>query len=88
MSVKKILDEDWSGYDNKKIKDKRDAKFFACTEAWEVTYLKDKIKKHYPALSDDEILKAIKECCQLIGSPHPRPEFVACVAGRLNIPAV
>lgn len=88
MSVKKILEEDWSEYDDRKIRDKRDSKDFACTEVWEVDYLKDKIKKHYPKLSDADILAAIKACCSTIGSPHPRKKFVECVATRLGIPAV
>lgn len=46
MSTKLIL-EDWSDYDNKKIKGNPDRNKFACTEEWEVTYLKEKVKKVY-----------------------------------------
>lgn len=85
MPVDKILNEDWSDYDNKKIKDSRDAKDFACTEIWEVDYLKNKIKKLFPYLTDAQILLAIKACCEQIGSPHPRRAFVKCVSDRLRI---
>jgi len=55
MPVKHILEEDWSDYDNKKIRDNRDAKFFACTETWEVDYLKEKIKRQPPSISEAKI---------------------------------
>ena len=40
-----ILLEDWSSYDNRKIKGEKDASKFSCTERWEVEYLADKLKK-------------------------------------------
>lgn len=86
MSSTKILNEDWTDYDNRKIRDNRDARYFACSEIWEVDYLKNKIKKHYPNLTDSSINDAIKNCCAIIGSPHPRKTFVECVAKRLGIP--
>lgn len=85
MSVKKILDENWNEYDNRKIRGAKDARFFACTEPWEVDYLKDKIKKFHPRIEDSTIIAAIKSCCAIIGSPHPRDKFVICVAKRLGI---
>ena len=84
MSIKLVL-EDWSDYDNRKIRDRRDSKDFACTERWEVDYLKNKIKKHHPHLSESLIVNAIATCCREIGSPHPRKPFVECVAKRLGI---
>lgn len=85
MSVKRILEEDWIDYDNRKIRDIRDGRFFACTETWEVEYLRNKIKKHHPLLSDVEINMAIQLCCKELRAPHPRKEFVVCVARRLGI---
>ena len=41
----KVLNEDWSDYDNKKIKGRLDSKDFACTEQWEVDFLISKIRK-------------------------------------------
>lgn len=87
MSLKLIL-EDWSDYDNRKIRDRRDAKDFACTESWEVDYLKNKIRKHYPYLSEATILNAIKSCCSEIRSPHPRKPFVECVAKKLGVSVI
>lgn len=87
MSAKNLLEEDWSEYDNRKIRDNRDARFFACTEKWEVDYLKNKIKKKYPDL-EDKIMKAIELCCKDLRAPHPRKEFVECVSRRLGIPLV
>jgi hypothetical protein len=75
--------EDWSDYDDKKKK-KGDARFFACTEEWEVDYLKNKIKRLYPALAESDILKAIEACCKTLGAPRPREEFVDCVLRRLG----
>ncbi|MBK6835588.1 MAG: hypothetical protein IPG89_15465 [Bacteroidetes bacterium] len=84
MSVTKILNEDWTEYDNRKIRDSRDAKFFACTESWEVNYLKSKIRKYYPFTPEKTIDDTIKACCQSIDSPHPRKTFVECVAKKLD----
>ena len=83
MSVFKILNENWDDYDNKKIMDRRDSAFFACTEEWEVNYLVDKIRKHFPSHSKETIRIAIKSCCNTISSPHPRPKFVECVVSKL-----
>ena len=87
MSTKLIL-ENWTEYDNRKIRDGRDGRFFACTEPWEVDYLKEKIKRHYPNLTNDQILAAIRQCCETIDSPRPRKHFVECVARRLGISVV
>ena len=83
MSVHKVLQEDWSEYDDKKKKH-ADARDFACTEEWEVDYLVKKIKKHFSQFSDEQIRKAIKECCASTKPPHPRNTFVECVVNRLN----
>jgi hypothetical protein len=87
MSIKKILEDDWSEYDNKKIRGRQDAKDFACTEPWEVEYLLKKIKKHHPELTETAIKLAIEACCRALPAPHPRQPFVECVAKRLYIPA-
>lgn len=84
MSINKIL-EDWSDYDNKKIRDQRDSKDFACSESWEVDYLVNKIKKNNPGLTESQIRNAISECCKIFKAPHPRRQFVECVAKRLGI---
>lgn len=84
MSVKKILESDWSDYDNKKKK-AEDRDFFACTESWEVDYLVNKILEHHPYILITTIQLAIKSCCNIIGSPHPRVKFVECVASKLGI---
>lgn len=78
----RILNEDWSEYDNKKKKGV-DARFFSCEESWEVDYLVNKIRKHEPNKSRDAILVAIRSCCIEIPAPRPRERFVRCVMGRL-----
>lgn len=83
MSLQKIL-EDWSEYDDKSKKH-HDAKFFACTEDWEVEYLIDKIKKQFPLKTRDDIRAAITVCCKKMSPPHPREAFVKCVTDRLGI---
>lgn len=80
----KILNEDWSDYDNRKIRDRWDAKDFSCTETWEVNYLVEKIRKVYPFYIDQNIRSAIVNCCAALGSPHPRKPFVECVMKRLR----
>lgn len=83
MSVHKVLNEEWSEYDDPKKKH-TDANFFACTEDWEVRYLVDKIKKHNPEFSHDQIRAAIADCCKTLKPPHPRKAFVECVMSRLT----
>jgi hypothetical protein len=85
MATEKILNENWDDYDNKKIRDNRDARFFACTESWEVDYLVKKIKKLYLNLSEEQIRVAIKSCCLSILAPHPRRTFVKCVVDKLGL---
>jgi hypothetical protein len=83
MSAQTILNEDWSDYDNKKKKG-TDAKFFSCNEDWEVDYLKQKIKKAFPGLSESFILDAIASCCDRVPAPRPRKAFVECVMIKLG----
>lgn len=83
MAVEKILNENWSDYDNKKIRDKRDSRYFACDETWEVDYLFKKIKKHFPFHNDTQIFNAIRSCCKTVAAPRPRTEFVKCVIEKL-----
>lgn len=83
MEANKILQEDWSEYDNKKKKH-TDANFFACTESWEVDYLLGKIIKHFPQFSKERVKKAIEDCCATVKAPHPRKEFVQCVMSKLK----
>lgn len=78
----KILNEDWSDYDNRK-KVHTDARYFACTESWEVDYLARKIMK-VSGYCEAGIRNVITNCCRTVGSPHPRPAFVECVMKRLR----
>ena len=61
-----ILSEDWSDYDNRKIKDKRDGRFVSCEESWEVEYLLGKIRKYARKKTDVEIKAAIASCCKTV----------------------
>lgn len=81
---KRVLNEDWEDYDNKKIRDKRDGRFFSCEEEWEVDYLVKKIRKHLATKTEAEIREAIAKCCQTVKAPRPREEFVKCVFNRLD----
>jgi hypothetical protein len=78
-----ILNEDWSDYDNRKIIERKDDSKFSCEERWEVEYLADKLKKHYPLKSHQTILQAISQCCIKARAPHPRERFVECVTSNL-----
>lgn len=82
--AEKVLNEDWSDYDNRKIRDNRDARFFSCEEQWERDYLVKKIQKFYPWYTKTMIDKAINLCCQSIMAPRPREKFVQCVMQRLR----
>lgn len=77
----RVLNEDWSDYDNRK-KRYQDRFFFSCDESWEVDYLIKKIKK-YKNRSDLEIRNAIASCCKSVNSPRPRKAFVECVMSKL-----
>lgn len=81
--LQKILDSDWSEYDNKKKKS-IDGRFFACTEPWEVQYLIKKIRSFHPEYSDLNISRAITSCCLSLARPHPLHEFIQCVLIKLK----
>jgi len=78
----RILNEDWEDYDNRKIRDSRDSRYFSCEEQWEVDYLVKKIKKHKGS-TEQEIKNAIASCCKTIAAPRPRKTFVECVMLKL-----
>ena len=79
----KVLNEDWSEYDNKKKK-YEDRFFFSCEESWEVDYLVKTIRKAHPQFSEQLIRSAISHCCQTVSAPRPRDKFVTCVMNRLR----
>ena len=79
----RVLNEDWSEYDNRKISDGRDRAFFSCEESWEVEFLVRQIRKHKPMKSDAEVKSAIAYCCRFIPGNKPRKAFVECVMDRL-----
>jgi len=84
MPYKKILKEDWSEYDNRKIIDRKDRDFFSCTQKWETDFLVGKIKKAYPALLEHDVRRAIADCCQALKKNHLRSEFVFNVMRKLE----
>ncbi len=78
-----VLAEDWSDYDNRKIRDGRDRNRFSCEENWEVEYLIGKVTKVYPQYSRDQVRTAITRCCNS-GVDRMRDAFVRCVMERLR----
>ena len=77
-----VLNEDWSEYDNKKIRDGRDRSRVSCEEVWEREYIAEKLKKHHPTKTKEQIHAAIKSCCDQ-GASRVREHFIDCVAGKL-----
>ena len=78
-----ILEEDWSDYDDRKIKESKNVSKFSCEDRWEIEYLADKLKKHYPLKSHQLILEAISKCCHKTDASHSRETFVECVTSNL-----
>ncbi len=77
-----VLLEEWTSYNNRKIRDEKDVTRFSCSDYWEVEYLADKLKKYYPLKTRQAIMQAITHCCSKISAPYPREKFVECVIGR------
>lgn len=84
MSAYKILNEDWSEYEERK-KEREDRFFITCEEAWEVHYVIKKIRKHHPHITTEELKNAIEISCRQISVPRPRPLFVQCVLRKFGI---
>jgi hypothetical protein len=76
--------EDWKDYNSLKKKGE-DVNFFSLTNKWEVRYLREKIKRHFPNLPAKEITDAIEYCAKTASPPYPRKQFVAYVIGRFGI---
>lgn len=79
-----VLNEDWSAYDNRKIRDNRDSSKFSCVEQWELNYLITKLRKYFPFKTDSVIRGAISACCTQVKAPRPREIFVECIVQRLG----
>ena len=79
----RVLNEDWSDYDARKIAGKKHIFFFSCEESWEVEWLLAKIWKYKPLKTESEIKAAIAYCCRSIPGYKPRKAFVECVMDRL-----
>ena len=79
-----VLNEDWSEYDNRKVRDQRDRSKVSCEEPWEVNYIEEKMKKHFPNKTSAEIRAAVQSCCKSIPAPRPREKFIECVTEKLK----
>ena len=79
-----ILTEDWPEYDNKKIRDGRDRSKVSCEEKWEIDYIVERLKKHFPYKTESAIRQAISGCCASVKAPRPRKEFLECVTRILS----
>ena len=84
MSLK-VMTEDWSDYDNRKIRERRDARYFSCSENWEIDFLLRTYKKAHPYLTLTAIRTAITECCDQLHTSRLREEFVQSVSERLGV---
>ena len=80
----KVLNKDWSDYNDMKGRGRHDVNNFDCSEAWEVDYLVEKIKQSYPVYKEVAIKRAIVYCCNKLGSSTPRENFITGVLRRLN----
>lgn len=78
-----ILLENWSEYNNRKMRDGRDRTKFSCETSWEKDYLVRKLKKYFSAKSLEQIRTAIDTCCQTV-TGRERTEFVDCVVKNLE----
>ena len=78
-----VLAQDWRQYEDDKTKKGVDARFFSCTQQWEVDYLVRMILKAYPYKSEDAIRTAIRSCCVSVTGNQPRKEFVECVMRKV-----
>ena len=81
---KKVLEQDWSKYDTRKIIGNQDRRDFYCTEKWEVEFLIKKIQALHPEYTSQKIEIAINDACQISEPPHSRIEFVGRVIGFLK----
>ncbi|OKS89361.1 hypothetical protein [Mucilaginibacter polytrichastri] len=81
MSIQKILSEDWSWVDDRKKPEDRG--FVSCEEIYEVEYLIDLFKKHYPVKSEKEIIYAIAAGLRSIEGYKPRQQFIEIVSSKL-----
>ncbi len=83
MSITKILKEDWSDYESRKIAKHKN--LIDCRVPWETNYLINKIKQVYPNLSDSIIIDAFTACCLSMGSPCERKKFIEYISNKLEI---
>lgn len=83
MNLERVL-ENWEDYDKKKKKGV-DARYFSCSEQWEIDYLTEKIVIVFPKQMPDRIRRAISSCCEIVPAPRLRRKFVECVLRRLRL---
>jgi len=82
MSVDSVLNN-WSDYDEKKIKNGLDPDFFSHDESWEIHYLRSKIRNVYPQVDDLKIFEAIEACS--LKKNELRKSFVDNVLTKLGL---
>lgn len=79
---KKIINDDWSNYDNKKIKLGLDPQIYTA-EDWEAQYLVDVLFKYYPKQSNYKLYKIVLQCGMIKNYRCSREEFIQIVISRI-----
>ena len=74
----------WSEYEDRKIKEGGDPKYFSYENEWEITYLTEKIHKYNGSIPTEDLRSAIRSCSRIFSTPPLRRMFVQCVLMQLR----
>ena len=82
--IEKILNADWSRYENKKRAKESDSMFFVGSNSWEVNFLIGLFRQQKVNLSIYQLIWIIKGSCQNERYPQPRSLVVSYIVYRIS----
>lgn len=85
--VKNILLDDWSEYDNLKLRNNKEVYYVDFNNDWEVEYIIEKIKKFHPNTGNGQILDAITACYLKLSNSIQRKtclEYIIQIIDKAN----
>jgi len=83
MNIQELM-ANWSEYEDRKIKEGSDPKYFSYENEWEVAYLAEKIRKYNQSIPEEDVNNAIGSCSRIFSTPPLRRMFVQCIMMQLR----
>ena len=83
LLLQKILKDDWTQYEAKKVRLQQEVQEFLSEEDWEVEYLINLLYKYFPKHSKYALMKVVIQCGMIKYGKCQREDFIKLILSKL-----